>query len=197
MLILNDLVLVHVYYKATSILLKLSRFHRCLKTCYFELNILPQGLRTPTHPLNKMQAQEHVCLVILQYLFEMFKDEVYPNSSVERVHVDDDPSWKILQKSTKSFQEISLWQLLYSYLLSDICTMSQGRTTTKNKHLPPHLLDRSRDSQSVTQGDGSLWLGHLLWFRLPCPNNTERVKRTLMPTCKLGFILLPYFKCTN
>lgn len=82
MLILNDLVLVNVHYIATSILLKLSRFY----------SILPQGSRTPTHPLNKMQAQEHVCIVILQYLFPLFKDEVYPNSSVERVHVDDDPS---------------------------------------------------------------------------------------------------------
>lgn len=53
----------------------------------------------------------------------------------------------------RNLTKLSLWQLSYSYLLllSDIHTMSQGRTATKNKHLPPDHL--SSNSLSVTKGD--------------------------------------------
>lgn len=42
------------------------------------------------HTLNKKQAQEDVCIVILQYLWEQFREEVNPYSSAERTHVDND-----------------------------------------------------------------------------------------------------------
>lgn len=41
-----------------------------------------------THTLNKKQAQEDVCIVILQYLCEQLRDEVSPYSSAECTHVD-------------------------------------------------------------------------------------------------------------
>ena len=52
-----------------------------------------------THTLNKKQAQENVCIVILQYLWEQFRDEVNPYSSAEHNHVDsEDFPFKYISK---------------------------------------------------------------------------------------------------
>lgn len=42
------------------------------------------------HTRNKKQAQEDVCIVILQYLWAQFRDEESPCSSAQHTHVDSD-----------------------------------------------------------------------------------------------------------
>ena len=129
----------------------------------FWLNKLPRGSRAPTRK-NTKWVQEDVCIVVLQYLWEQFRVEVNPYSSAERARVDsNDPSINTSQKSNTPFnKKFSLWQLSYSYLLADICTMSQGRTATKNKHLPPDLLNRSSKSHSLIVPCHLAWSG-LVW----------------------------------
>ena len=143
-----------------------------------------------------------MCIVILQYLWEQFRDEVNPFSSAEHTHVDseDFPFKYISQKSKMPFRKLSLWQLFYSYLLTDIHTMSQGRTATKNKHLPPDILHLSSNSHtlSVAQGDYCFWLWHLglLWFSLLWPALlTLRVKKA--HTHVLVVFYLPGFVIVN
>lgn len=128
------------------------------------LNSINYHMRvTDAHMLNEKQEQEDVCIAILQYLWEQFRGEVGPCSSAQHAGVD---SYHLcLRIHCKNLicalKKISLWQLSYSYLLSDIRTMSQGRTATKNKHLPPDLhLSSNSHSLYDSQGKGDYWLWH-------------------------------------
>lgn len=153
-----------------------------------------------THTLNKTQVQEDESIIVLQYLWEQFRDEVDPFSSAERTHVDnDDLSLNMPNKSNMSFKILSQWELSYSYLLPDIRTMSQGRTATKNKHLPPDLLHLSSNSHSLTQCDSFLWIWHLglllfAWHALTTLRGKKK-KSTLTLTYQLFFIYLCYCIC--
>lgn len=52
-----------------------------------------------------------------------------------------------------SFRKLSLCQLSYSYLLTDIRTMSQGRTTTKNNTSHLIYLYETTHALSASQSD--------------------------------------------
>lgn len=150
-------------------LLKLQWFDIFQKNnaCYFELNKLPHEGHGRPHTKQKASAGRCV-----------YCHFTVPMSAVQRRRESmfictAHSCWQwwpfkksLSQKLTMPFRKkknLSLWQLSYWNLLSDIHTMSQRRTATKNtSHLISFILAATR---SLSQ-DETLWHLGLLWSGL-------------------------------
>lgn len=128
------------------------------------------------HTRNKKQAQEDVCIVILQYLWAQFRDEESPCSSAQHTHVDSDGLLKkfvaeINHAISKKKKSLTVAAVLLKPAVWH--SYDESEEDRNQEHLPPDLLHLSSNSQSLSGWDTLALRPTLIWFGLTCPNNTD------------------------